>query len=213
MHGPQCAKKESCKLPKGFAIGSAALVSLALYGAFVIRLRVKTGVPWSRFIGLMERSLFWNAWWPFMQNIGVYNIYIYIYTYIILLNDWILLWNIAESQNRMGSCGKIRGEHLGANHFRPSLRTLWIFDTSQAQRTPGCADVRPSWSLAAWFHIGLQLSQWSLSEPLPGCKDGQRKCGSDVPFSIFSIFMHQKSSLRQLVRWWPKSKGRAKLAG
>lgn len=42
---PQCVKKESCKLPKGFAIGSAALVSLALYGAFVIRLRVKTGVP------------------------------------------------------------------------------------------------------------------------------------------------------------------------
>ena len=35
-------------MPQGFAIGSAALVSLALYGAFVIRLRVKTGVPWSR---------------------------------------------------------------------------------------------------------------------------------------------------------------------
>ena len=29
-----------------------------------------------------------------------------------------------------------------------------------------------------------------------------------ICFSI-SIFIHQKSSLRQLVRWWPKSKGRA----
>ena len=32
-------------LIQGFAIGSAAFVSVALYGAFVFRLRVKTGVP------------------------------------------------------------------------------------------------------------------------------------------------------------------------
>ena len=30
-----------------------------------------------------------------------------------------------------------------------------------------------------------------------------------ICFSRFSIFIHQESSLRQLVRWWPKSKGRA----
>ena len=39
-------------LIQGFAIGSAAFVSVALYGAFVFRLRVKTGVPWRQSKGL-----------------------------------------------------------------------------------------------------------------------------------------------------------------
>jgi len=38
------AGNTTAAIGKGFAIGSAALVSLALYGAFVIRLHVKTGV-------------------------------------------------------------------------------------------------------------------------------------------------------------------------
>ena len=39
------AGNTTAAIGKGFAIGSAALVSLALYGAFVVRLRVKTGAP------------------------------------------------------------------------------------------------------------------------------------------------------------------------
>jgi inorganic pyrophosphatase len=38
------AGNTTAAIGKGFAIGSAALVSLALYGAFVIRLKVKNGV-------------------------------------------------------------------------------------------------------------------------------------------------------------------------
>merc|ERR1711870_47729 len=38
------AGNTTAAIGKGFAIGSAALVSLALYGAFVIRLKVQNGV-------------------------------------------------------------------------------------------------------------------------------------------------------------------------
>merc|ERR1712113_1358734 len=38
------AGNTTAAIGKGFAIGSAALVSLALYGAFVIRLHVRNGV-------------------------------------------------------------------------------------------------------------------------------------------------------------------------